>query len=357
MSNSLAERFPLLVDEWSWKNEKSPDQVSAFSHKKVWWIGKCGHEWEMMVSDRSNGHGCPYCNDNKLLKGFNDLRTKRPDLAKEWSTKNMPLQSDRVTVAHEGAYWWRCRECGCEYKAWIQSRIGGSKCPYCTGRKIKIWVNDLTTTDPEISEEWNYEMNKTVPYLIGRNSRKEYWWECSKGHPWKAKVYDRVMGMVTCYVCTKEFLYDLPLMLMVKGLIENDIQYRLSDETITGIPIDLYIPELKVAVFLKDTWQQRNMELNVSLCKLKGIKCYRFDKDLSAEAIVKRVKEILYKNNVFVEADLIKESARLWKEWDGEKMRKHERERGPIDRLGAYLKRIFEIEKIFYQNLTYQVNL
>ena len=38
-----------------------PSSVTHGSHKKVWWLGACGHEWQAAVSDRSIGKGCPVC--------------------------------------------------------------------------------------------------------------------------------------------------------------------------------------------------------------------------------------------------------------------------------------------------------
>ena len=44
--NDFASRFPEIAAEWSEKNYPlRPDEVTAFSNKKAWWKGKCGHEW------------------------------------------------------------------------------------------------------------------------------------------------------------------------------------------------------------------------------------------------------------------------------------------------------------------------
>lgn len=42
--------------------------VTPGSGKKVWWLGKCGHEWATRVDYRSNGHGCPFCNRGRESK-------------------------------------------------------------------------------------------------------------------------------------------------------------------------------------------------------------------------------------------------------------------------------------------------
>ena len=70
----------------------------------MWWKGSCGHEWQASVKSRTiNGTGCPYCSHNTILEGFNDLATVCPDVAAEWSEKNLPLatlpvRGDRQTL-------------------------------------------------------------------------------------------------------------------------------------------------------------------------------------------------------------------------------------------------------------------
>lgn len=89
-----------LAAEWSVKNgDLKPTMVSVGSHKKVIWKGKCGHEWSATVKSRAtNGTGCPYCSHNKILVGFNDLASQRPEIAAEWSEKNYPLKPDISTT-------------------------------------------------------------------------------------------------------------------------------------------------------------------------------------------------------------------------------------------------------------------
>lgn len=51
---------------WHVKNLVKPDEVTAGSQRKIWWLGKCGHEWEASVRCRTlRGNGCPTCQDSK----------------------------------------------------------------------------------------------------------------------------------------------------------------------------------------------------------------------------------------------------------------------------------------------------
>ena len=63
LGHSLADLFPEHANEWhpTKNGDLKPSNISSKSHQKVWWLGKCGYEWEAVVSSRSNGNGCPSC--------------------------------------------------------------------------------------------------------------------------------------------------------------------------------------------------------------------------------------------------------------------------------------------------------
>ena len=85
MGRSLSEMFPELAEEWSDRNlPLRPDQITYGSNKRVWWHGKCGHEWETSVKARTSGERCPYCSGKRVLIGFNDLQTIAPGLAADF---------------------------------------------------------------------------------------------------------------------------------------------------------------------------------------------------------------------------------------------------------------------------------
>ena len=64
-SNSLAVTHPQLTMEWSKNNVNiTPEEVTAGSNKKVWWVCDKGHEWKAVIASRNSGRGCPYCYKN-----------------------------------------------------------------------------------------------------------------------------------------------------------------------------------------------------------------------------------------------------------------------------------------------------
>ena len=74
MENSLANKKPWLVAEWSERNGSiSPDDVPYGSKKLYWWHGSCGHEWQASAKARSSGENCPICSNARIVAGINDL--------------------------------------------------------------------------------------------------------------------------------------------------------------------------------------------------------------------------------------------------------------------------------------------
>ena len=114
----------------------TPDGVTSGSGRKIWWLGECGHEWEAQVYSRSKQKtGCPYCVNQKVLKGFNDLATTHPELVKEWHpTKNNDLTPKDITVNSNKKAWWQCFK-GHEWESIVNNRTKGIGCPYCSGKK------------------------------------------------------------------------------------------------------------------------------------------------------------------------------------------------------------------------------
>ena len=138
--NSLLSSNPKVAIEWNYeKNCKlKPENFTSHSNKKVWWRCNKGHEWQAVISSRFIGSGCPFCSGKKAVKGYNDLQTVNPVLAKEWNyEKNDGITPTDVMPNSGKKVWWRCIN-GHEWDAVIGSRNKGHGCPYCSGRrKIK----------------------------------------------------------------------------------------------------------------------------------------------------------------------------------------------------------------------------
>ena len=192
--NCLNTLNPSLAKEWHpTKNGiLTPKDVTLGSAKKVWWKCKKGHEWQARINSRTRGIGCPYCNPGgpKVLCEGNCLETTHPSLAKEWHpTKNGTLTPINVSYGSHKKVWWKCKK-GHEWKTMIKHRSNGSACPYCKGRD-----NCLETLNPSLAKEWHPTKNGILtPKDVTLGSGKKVWWQCKKGHEWKAVVGNRNRG-------------------------------------------------------------------------------------------------------------------------------------------------------------------
>ena len=132
--HTLAETNPELIEEWvSCENQKfTPYTCLPGSKVSVKWkCIKCGGEYLATVSNRARlGAGCPYCSGQKVLQGYNDLQTLKPELAQEWSVRNLFLPS-QVTLGSNKMVLWNCRMGHKDYLMSIKQRKNGQGCPEC----------------------------------------------------------------------------------------------------------------------------------------------------------------------------------------------------------------------------------
>ena len=173
---SLAESRPDLAAEWNHKKNGilKPEDIAHKSGKKVWWIQYDKNpvndklikfEWEDTVIHRSvDGRGNPFKSGHKILKGYNDLQTVNPELAKQWHpTKNGNLKPADVTAYSRKKVWWLLsyddaktgKHFDFEWKAAIYGRHDGNGCPYLNGRAVWKGFNDLQTVNPEFAKLWH----------------------------------------------------------------------------------------------------------------------------------------------------------------------------------------------------------
>jgi DNA-directed RNA polymerase subunit RPC12/RpoP len=131
---------PELLDEWDYGRNKKygPQDITAASHKELWWRCAEGHRWKAPAYHRHAGSKCPVCaklKDNHIVVvGVNDLATIYPHIAEEWDDSKNVLTPRQVMPGANGKFWWECLKCGHGWLASVQSRTTGSKCPRCYGK-------------------------------------------------------------------------------------------------------------------------------------------------------------------------------------------------------------------------------
>ena len=155
--SDLLTLFPDLCNEWDYDKNIGlmPSDVRPGSSKSVWWKCSLGHEYQEKMynrvgSGRKKALSCPYCSNHRILIGFNDLKTKRPDIAAQWDYDgNRGLKNrrgddistpDKVLETSNYKVSWQCKR-GHTWPAVIRTRTGPDSCgcPYCShkqGQKV-----------------------------------------------------------------------------------------------------------------------------------------------------------------------------------------------------------------------------
>ncbi|OUN99619.1 hypothetical protein B5F98_00095 [Pseudoflavonifractor sp. An44] len=273
--NDLNTRFPELAKEWSPRNHPlKPTQVTAFTNRRVWWRCKHGHEWFTLISTRSTlGSPCPYCSGRKLLPGFNDLATRRPELAKEWSEQNGDFTPDQVKEHAKDKVWWKCSACGYQWKASVISRVTGGQCPACVKRR----ENSLAETDPELTAQWDEKKNGVLrPTEFSRESTRKVWWKGPCGHSWRDGIFRRAVEHRGCIHCEQEFWELLPQLMILYYAGQRGLKVQRGASEAIGMDLDAYIPELGLAfLFPRGHSQRMRREVMVKtyLCQRQEIIC------------------------------------------------------------------------------------
>ena len=130
-------------------------------------------------------------------------RNNRETLLIEWAeNRNHPHTPSSIAFSSQKKIWWRCDK-GHEWRAPVRSRTEeGRDCPTCSGKKLLCGYNDLATMYPNIAAEWAPENGSLTPADVLPGAKRRIWWECPRGHVWKASPAARVTESRACPYCT-----------------------------------------------------------------------------------------------------------------------------------------------------------
>ena len=130
---SLAETRPEIAAQWhpTLNGNLTPNDITEQSTYKAWWLGEDGVSWQSVVSVRCRTPNSTKRPKSMIVKGVNDLKTLRPDLASEWNyDRNLDISIESVMPGSKLKVWWICEK-GHEWQATVISRHYGSGCPLC----------------------------------------------------------------------------------------------------------------------------------------------------------------------------------------------------------------------------------
>ncbi len=69
----LATLYPSIASEWDYKKNfpTTPNIVKPMCNDAAWWVCDKGHSYSSVIANRvSEGSGCPYCSNKKVLAGL-----------------------------------------------------------------------------------------------------------------------------------------------------------------------------------------------------------------------------------------------------------------------------------------------
>lgn len=161
----------------------------------------------------------------------NSLADMRPDVASKWNyEKNGNLTPNMFSVGSNETVWWKCPDCGNEWKSTINhmTRKGAYGCPECskihqgkTFTKLRVKQRgSLAETMPDLAKEWHPTKNGDLtPDDITAGRFKPVWWKCQKcGYEWQSSPNKRKTG-IGCPCCAGR--------VPQKGV--NDLKARFPD--------------------------------------------------------------------------------------------------------------------------------
>ena len=125
--NDLQTKFPEIAQQaFGW----DPQTVLPGTEKVKSWKCEKGHVWKAMVYERTGkdkGFGCRICSGRELLFGYNDLKSRFPEIASE----AFGWDPTKILAGHGKKKKWKCRE-GHVWSAEVSVRTsGGTGCPSC----------------------------------------------------------------------------------------------------------------------------------------------------------------------------------------------------------------------------------
>lgn len=215
-----ANRGKIILSEWTGVTStggrfNSPSEVTSQSNKELVWRCEKGHEWVARVQKRTLlGSDCPYCSNQKIAPGQNDLHTwclnnNKNYLIDEWIGVDEfggLVDIHNIAKSSHKKVYWKHEVNGVEHKwlAKISDRtVRNSRCPICYGKNtLKTGVNDLETwcnENPDFGDilkrQWlgKTELGEDIDMCdISKGSHTKVAWECECGNIWYTDIVHRL---------------------------------------------------------------------------------------------------------------------------------------------------------------------
>lgn len=240
-----------LKQEWDYSSNSHLDinKLSSGSAKEAIWVCEKGHQYPMPIYKRTQGRGCHYCSNTKILAGYNDLATTHPDLAEQFDLNlNQGKTPQEVFYGTKEAFFWKT-SCNHTWKINPARRAAAkNSCPTCfknipNGKSLAL--------RKDLLEEYAYDLNELSPDQISLSSAISVWWRCKeKSHTWEAVVYSRTgASKAQCRYCSNSAPVSQAETLIANYVKEIEpTKVFSSDRSLIGKELDIYIPSKRIAI-------------------------------------------------------------------------------------------------------------
>lgn len=284
-SGDLALQYPQLKAKYSLLNKESFEETNGSLTNDFIWTDVCRHYWKRSGGTQLKSNKCPYCFTNKLLVGFNDLKSVNPTLALEWSPDN-DRSPEEVTYGSNYRAEWVC-DLGHKWDVPVKERIH-TGCPFCSNKKVLIGFNDLASCFPKVAKEWHPTKNEDLtPQDFVYGSKQNIWFQCEKEHNWNTQIFHRTVGAKSgCPSCaiTGTSKAEQKVTDYIKSL-GFDIEQN-TRKIITPKELDIHIPSHNIAIeynglhWHSEEYKPKNYHQDKFLkCHEQGIKLFQVWED------------------------------------------------------------------------------
>lgn len=198
-----------------------------------------------------------------------------PELLVEWNKRrnkgidpfNLPTTGDVMCrFSDQPKVWWKCKKCACEWQQSVFVRMKNAPvfkwdCPRC---------NSLSKLFPELARDFDRGENIKRAYeirLFHDVHEGEFWsayygkfgWECNKGHWWRAKINDRLLGKRNCKYCRfRSSIQEVAITVEIAHVFKTIKPKRYFRIEGRDMMPDVFIDKYKVAIEFDGWYWHKN---------------------------------------------------------------------------------------------------
>mgnify|MGYP000297091649 FL=1 len=200
-NKTFKERYPELEKYYAKDNTLPYEDAIVSDYTPRNWICEKGHEFTAsFYKIHDQGFRCPYCENKKALKGYNDFEHLYPVLAQDYDEEKNGNKASEVVVSYRNVYF-KCKNGHSFVRPIIRHVELNGQCPICSGTVLKKGSNDLATIYPAVILFWDYEKNEKRPDQVLATLDNSYHFVCSNGHHFKCTLRELVENDFHCPVC------------------------------------------------------------------------------------------------------------------------------------------------------------